>query len=258
MSKSGNQLAQKNVAVRDDDFPIIDLEMTREIVAATLTAGVAKDATVLQVDSATPPLAGNIVGLKENGGARFYQGRIVTVTPTGGTEYDLDMDTLLDTAYGVSDLASIREREMNVDGSVTPAEFEISPAGLADDEKWNITRMVFHITGTMAMDDGTFGDINSLSRGVVIRSENGTTQNIFNIKNNGEAAQRTFDREYVDKAPAGITAILIRRTFAGRDKNGMAIRLNAVDGDSFKLIIQDDLTGLNSFHATVQGYVLGG
>lgn len=256
MSVSGNQLAQKSVAVLEQDSPIIDLYLSQEIVAATLTAGVAKNELILKVDSSVAPVVGNVVELKETGGVNFYQGRIVTVTPTGGTEYDLEMDSLLDVLYGVTDGVSIRTREMNVDGSSTPVEFSISPEGLGDDEKWNITRMVFHITATTQMDDGLFGDITSLPRGVVIRSENGITKNIFTFKNNGEGAQRTFDREYVDRAPAGIFAVVIRRTFSGRNRNGMAIRLIAERGDSFKCIIQDNLSSLNSFHVTAQGHVI--
>lgn len=256
MSKSGNQLARKSVSVKDQDAPIFDLYMSREITAATLTAGVAKNSLVLKVDSPTLPVVGDVVELKENGGSGFYQALIVTVTSTGGDEYDLNMDSLLDASYGVTDVVSIRSRDMVVNGSVAPVAFSISPAGLGGGEKWNITRMVFHLTSVSAMDDGLFGSLSSLTRGIVMRSENGITQNIFNVKNNGEFAQRTFDRDYVDKAPAGVNAVVIRRTFSGSDKNGMAIQLKASGGDAFKCIIQDDLTGLSSFHAAVQGYVV--
>jgi hypothetical protein len=63
-----------------------------------------------------------------------------------------------------------------------------------------------------------------------------------------------YDTAYADKRPSGSFGFKFRRTFGGQGKNGVVIRLTAIHGDSLKLIIQDDLTGLDDFYIVAQGH----
>lgn len=47
-----------------------------------------------------------------------------------------------------------------------------------------------------------------------------------------------------------------RRSFGGQDKNGVVIRVDGDLGESLELLIQDDLTGLETFRIVVQGHVV--
>lgn len=162
----------------------------------------------------------------------------------------ITVDTPLDRAwagnhpYGLTDMA--------VDGSSSAVTFQIGPLGGSAD----VTRFIVHMEDGTAMDDGKFGGIAALTNGVVIRvyrAATSTYDTIMNAKTNGEFAQRTYDASYADNAPAGTYGFRVRRSFGGEDKSGSVIRL--ANGDTFQIIIQDDLTGLLSFGIAVQGHL---
>lgn len=253
---SGNQLSSENVISRDPDTEIVDLYMTEEIESISLTAALSVDDAIACVDSpVTPPVVGNMLEIKDIGGTAFYQGGILGVTPTGGDEYDLDLDTPLDFPFGMGASIMLGTREMNVDGSVTPRTFLVSPEGLEAGTQWDVTRIIFHIQGALAMDDGKFGDQSALAKGVIVRAGDGFSKNIMNAKTNGEFTERSFDREYSAFPPVSKTSVIIRRTFGGNEKNGVVLRISADTGDGVKCIVQDDLTAVDLFRITVQGHV---
>ncbi len=253
---SGNQLSSKNVFSRDPDTEIVDLYMTEELDLITLTAALNMDDAVASVDSpSVAPIVGHMLEIKDSVGTAFYQGGILGVTPTGGDEYDLDLDTPLDFPFGMSSSIMLGTREMNVDGSVTPRTFLVSPEGLEAGTQWDVTRIVIHIQGTLAMDDGKFGDQAALAKGVIIRAGDGFSKNIMNAKTNGEFTERSFDREYSAFPPVSKTSVIVRRTFGGSEKNGVVLRISADTGDGVKCIVQDDLTSVDLFRITVQGHV---
>ena len=253
---SGNQLSPNNVISRDPDTEIVDLYMTEEIESITLTSALSVDDAVASLDSpSATPIAGNMLEIKDPGGTAFYQGQILVVAPTGGDGYDLSLDTPLDFPFGMGANISLGSRELNVDGSVTPKTFIVSPAGLLPGTRWDVTRIVFHIQGDQTMDDGKFGDLAALTKGVIVRAGNGFSKNIMNAKTNGEFIERAFDREYADFPPATKSAVVIRRTFGGSDKNGVVLRISTDDGDGVRCIVQDNLTALDLFRIVVQGHV---
>lgn len=243
------------VAVQDQHTEIIDLHLSRILDTATLLVALILDDTSVDIETTgVVPAIGNTLCLKED--TAFYQGDILTVTPIAGNQYTVTLDTPLDFAFTVNGGCSIRSNDLAVNGAVVPVKFELTPANLSPDVEWDITRFIIHIQGSAAMDDGLFGDITSLTKGVVFRVENGIYKNLFNAKNNGDFAEHTFDREYASKAPAGKTALTIRRTVAGQEKNGVTIRLSAKGGDRLVVIVQDDLTGLDHMHVVGQGHVV--
>jgi len=58
-----------------------------------------------------------------------------------------------------------------------------------------------------------------------------------------------FDAGYADRAPAGDEGFRFRNTFT---KYGVFIELIA--GDTLEILIQDDLTGQDSFRMMAQGH----
>ena len=44
----------------------------------------------------------------------------------------------------------------------------------------------------------------------------------------------------------------VRMTFAGQDKHGVVVRLDT--GEEFQIVVQDDLTGLETFSCMAEGH----
>lgn len=252
----GNQQGIRNVSLQDEIEPVVDLHLTREIDSGVLrTAGTLNSETI-EITISTLPVVGDLIILKDPTGDAFFQGGITAVTPIVGNDYDLDLDTPLDFAFQTDAILTLESNDMAVDGSVTIQEFKISPVGLAADVEWHVLRVLASLLSDGQMDDGLFGNLPPLTNGFVLRSENGFTKNIFNARTNGEVREHVFDFEYADKAPAGLFGLSYRRAFGGQDKNGIALRIAVSEGEGFKCLIQDDLTGLTAFRMVAQGHTL--
>lgn len=252
----GNTRGTRDVAVQDQFTEIVDLHLTRLIDTAVLRTALALDDTLAEITVVTTPVVGDVIAIKDVDGVAFYQGEIVSVTPVAGNDYDVGLDTPVDFPFSVVDEITLRSADMNVDGSITPLIFAVSPVGLIAGTEWDITRMIYAVNGTGVMDDGLFGDQPALAKGVVFRSSNGVIKNIFTAKNNGDFAEHGYDREYSSRAPAGQSSMLVRRTFAGQDKNGVVVRVRAVEGEGFECIVQDDLTVLIKSRGIAQGHIV--
>lgn len=251
------------VNIQDQTSDIIDLHLTRYIDEIAIAQDTNIDDTIVYVTCDTLPVAGNTVCFKED--YAFYQAQILTVTPTGGTAYTLLLDTPLDFAFTTSGGCSLRDDKMNVNGSSTPVIFFVSPVGLVDpvdsskQQKWDITRIMLSITDDSAMDDARFGGITGgITNGVVVRKKDGRNKNIFTAKTNGDFALHSYDVTYIESTlpPSGFYGMRVRRSFAGQEKNGVVIRLDASSGDEIQLIVRDNLTALTSFQAAVQGHIV--
>ena len=198
---------------------------------------------------------GDIICLKEKD--RFYQGFVLSKVLIPGIGYTIYLDTPVDYYFSVNSFVSVGSHNLAVDGSVTPVIFKISPKGASGDVEWDVTRLLVNIVDDSSMDATKFGGIPILTNGVVLRSVNGITKNIFNIKSNSDWAERAFDISYDDRAsPLGEYSFRVRRSFAGQDKNGVTIRLRASSDDELQLIIYDDLSDLTDFEVVIQGHVV--
>ena len=242
-----------DVCVQDQSTELIDLHLGQEIQTITIVTNTNINDEVVTIGSGVAPTVGNQVCFKE--GSSFYQGEILSFSPNGG-DYDVTLDTPLDFAFTTAGGCREKNTNLAVNGSITPIEFTVTPDGLQQGTKWDIVRFMLQIIATTAMDDGRFGGIDALTKGIVVRHVDGITKNIFNAKTNGDLKSHMYDLTYSDKAPAGQNGLTARRTFGGQNKNGVVIRLFADTGDTFKIIIQDDLTGLTDFQVVVQGHVV--
>jgi len=236
------------VCIQDQVTPTLMVYANIVNTTTTLAAATAIDDYDVIVTSNAGLVIGDYVGIFSIAGSRFYTGTILNIVGT-----TITLDTPLNFDYQIGDAFQAGSKELNVDGSVTPVIFSLR----ADPDlaiTVDVTRIIIHILDGTAMDDARFGGLVALTRGVVVRRVDGTYRNIFNVKTNGEIGEIAYDKSYDDKAPAGLYGLSARLTFAGTNKMGVVIRL-APDED-LQVIIQDDLTGLDSFRIMIEGHVV--
>lgn len=234
------------VNIQDQTTEIIDLYMHRNLGTITLAQNTVIDQDTIILVAGHSVDTGDIICFKTS--TRYTQAKAISINAD-----TIRLDIPLDYAYQTTDSLHRGEHDMSVDGSTTPVYFHINPPS---NLTWDVVRVMFHIEDATTMDDGTFGGLAALTKGVVLRVSDGIKKNIFNVKTNGEFAERAYDREYVSKPPSGTgNSMNVRRTFGGQSKNGVVIRLNGSTSDELQIIIQDNLTGLNHFHCIVQGHV---
>lgn len=227
----------------------------------TLTSPVSKDDKVISVDipTATPsdvPADGHMVCLKE--GTRFYQGRIVLVTPTGGTGYDLRLNAPVDSSFTVAGGCSLVTSEMATDGSITPAEYRVSPSRLDEGTTWDIHSVSIHIVSATAQSDILFGNQARLDEGFLLRSVNGFTKNLMVAHDNGDIGDYGFLANYVDSpgvGNAGYRGEADIKTLVGTTFE-ISSKLPEEDSGKFVALVQDDLTTQNSVHMIVRGHIV--
>jgi hypothetical protein len=161
----------------------------------------------------------------------------------------ITVDRPIDHAFpSATSLGRIVTTQMAVDGSVTPQIFSIRSGAIPTD----ITRCILTMLDASAMDDGKFGGIPALDRGLVFRIVNAFQKTIFCFKSNGEIKQFCYDVSYSSAAPAGQFGLAARITFAGQDKHGVALQIK--DDDVVQWVVQDDLTGLVSLKSSGEGH----
>ena len=238
-----------DINVQDQHTRALDLKFIKaEGPPTTLTAATAVDDMTIAVTSATGLSAGKSVAVFNTTGS-FYFGQVISVA-----SLVITLDTPLDGVFAIGSNVIAADHHLNVDGSTTTQVFQIGPVGSGTSVSVDITRIMGNITDAVAMDDGKFGGITALTNGCVLRHVNGTTQNIWNVKTNGDIALLCFDATYTDKAPAGENGYRFRNTYAGQGKHGVTIRLEP--GDTLEMLIQDDLTDLTDFQMMAQGHVV--
>lgn len=248
-----------NTIWQDQATEIVDLKLTENIANVTLLVPTEIDDIYVNISSPVPPVVGNSLCLKEN--RSFYQGDINDVVSLGGNNYQLEMDQPLDHEYSLEGGCSIRNNDWAVDGSNETRVFSVSPFGLNEDIEWDITRVILVCLGdgvsgpTDVPDMSSFMTTDSLDNGIVFRHVDGVTKNLFAAKDNFHLVSEAYDLTLYPKNRFGFYATTFRRTFNGHDKNGVVIRLKAIDNDMFQLLIRDDLTDMEECHAVVQGHV---
>lgn len=244
-----------DVNVQDQTTEIVDLHLTRYIQDVSVgTNASIDDTTISLLPDSGPMTVGHTICLKE--GTAFYQGTILGITGTG--PYDVELDTPLDYAYTTAAVAHEGDPDLAIDGSTTTRYYKVSPSGLDSTVEWDITRIAFMMVGSSAGDDGKFGSLSPLTKGIVLRYTDGITKNIFNAKSNGDLSLHTGgDVAYTTRTVPGTSyGTRARRTFSGQEKNGVTIRLSEATDDELVIIVQDDLSGLTSFEAVAQGHVV--
>lgn len=240
-----------DVWIQDQASEIIDLYMIEldNAITPNVTATSNIDSHSIEVDSIVGIAVdgSHAINISENG--RTFQSIVLSALGTTVT-----FNSPLDMVVTTNAVVQIAKWNMNVNGSVTPMRFCVCPpVGVV----WDITRIIGAIEDDAEMDSSTFGGITSLPKGVVLRITNGASKNIFIVYNNGGFAERSFDTKYDDRrSPLSVYGFSYRRTFAGQDKNGVAIRLHGDTQDKLEIINQDNLTALSKLAHVCQGHVV--
>ena len=242
------------VNIQDQHSLALDLFFIQAQGAPTTLATQADpDETTLDLTDVTGFVAGNRVGLFSTTGI-FYFGNQIGA-PAGNV---ITVDTPIDRTFATGTTTVIRASdEMAVSGTLAaPQIFQVGPVGAGTGVEVDITRIMGYIqdSGTPAMDDSKFGGMLALTNGVVLRVNNTIMSNIWNVKTNGEIGLLSYDSIYTAAAPAGSAGFRFRNTYAGQAKHGVTLRLEP--GDTLEILIQDDLTDLESFKMMAQGHVV--
>jgi hypothetical protein len=244
--KLSNNAISVDVANKDSD--IVDVFMcTTKNMGNLLALDTSVEDTLITLTAGHGTIIGDTISLKE--GICYYQGLATNVVGN-----DITLDTPLDHAFtAATTTVCIGNINLAQNGSlVSPIIAFASPP---NSTIWDVTRILFTIQDNVVMDNGKFGGIAALTNGIVLRKKDSIYKNIFNVKTNGDFAERAYDIAYDSKAPAGEYGFRCRRTFGGAEKNGSVIRLHGAGNDEIQIIIQDDLSALTHLHAVIQGHV---
>lgn len=242
-----------DVNIQDQHTRQLDLKFIQAVgVPTTLASSTTVEDTTISVVANPGFIAGRSVGIFDMAG-NFYFGEVLSIEGAG--PYTVTLDTPLDFAFSVGNSVIAADHHLNVSGSLaSPEIFQIGPVGGATEVEIDITRIMGNMSNSTAMDDGTFGGLDALTNGVVLRVNNGIISNVWNIKSNGDIGLLCFDAQYSTRAPGGENGFRFRNTFAGQNKHGVTVRL--MPGDILEILIQDDLTGLTDFQMMAQGHVV--
>lgn len=242
------------VNVQDQTTPPLDLFFTQQIAPGTmLIENTAIDDRTINVTSAINFSVGDYVGIfSATGDNRFF-----FAGATGISGNIISLDTPLDNNFtaGIAFVLPLT-RDLNVDGSTTPQIFAVRGTGPLSTLEIDITRIMISFITDSGVSLAEFGDIPSLDNGIVLRRTDGTTRNIFNVKNNGEIAALAFDYDpHVSTNPVqGQDGANFRFSFAGQEKHGVAIRLGP--NDELQIIVQDDLEDIQQFRMIAEGHIV--
>lgn len=226
--------------------PTNDLYFIKQLGSTTTVAveTALDDRTVTLTDATDFPI-GTYLGLSSTDVqdvARYYFG---TVMDRVGNVVTVDVP--LDYTYKVGSFAIATTREMNVNGAVTPQVFSVRAGGANTNFIVDITRVMISMETTSPVNLNTFGNITPLTNGVFMRHVNGEYRNKWVVKKNSDFGILAYDwTPYLASNPAqAVDGFLCRYTINGPDKHDAVIRL--YPGEELQIIIQDDLTALESF-----------
>jgi len=237
-----------DATLQDSTAPLFIVKASQLVIETTLTIVTAKDDYIVNVTSAASFVVGQYLTIYSVADNRVFFSNILAINTLAIT-----LDSPLDFEFPIGAIVSVGTQEMAVDGSVTPQIFGIrNPTNVDIPLSIDITRIMFKCLTSSATDLSMFGDIaGGLLRGIVVRRVDGTYQNIFNAKTNGELKSLMFDYDPETVTQQGQDGFTGRLTFAGQNKMGAVVRLSAQE--DLQIIIQDNLDSLDSFRVIAEG-----
>lgn len=238
------------VNIQDQTSRSFSLYFSQDVGAqTTLTTDAVKDAYSISVTTGHGLVAGDDFILRDPVNQKGYTGGVVSVAGAN----TVNVDRPLDFAYpSASTQVQERAYDLNVDGSGTRQTFSIGGSLTA---QLDVTRFIFQMTCTDAPTFGLFGDQTALTRGCVMRKNNGETYNLWNVKTNGDLANLMYDVSFYSSAhPLAVNGVAGRLTYGGPSKHGVVLRLGA--NESLEFIVQDDIDALLSFKLIAQGHIV--
>ena len=236
-----------DASIQDSTSPEIIANFSNIAVETTLSAEVGDISTFvtdITVTSAVGFVVGQYVSIFSIPSNRFYLGEVLAINGSV-----ISLDTPLDFNHPIGAFVTGGNRNMNVNGSVTPQIFGIRNTEATIGAAFDITRlMVYGETNALGTLE-KFGDIaGGLTKGVVLRKVDGDYKNIINWKTNGDMSNTMYDFKFVAAAAQAQDGFVGRFTLA---KLGSVVRLNP--GEDLQCVVQDDLSSLSGFYIQAQG-----
>jgi len=206
---------------------------------------VSQDRDIVLVDSTGFSIGDSITNLVAASDRTFP----TIVAIVGNT---ITLDKLIDGNFPIGTSIESVPIEMNVLGiPATPTVFKVAPP---IGQVWHLTRIMITMTHGSAGDMGKFGSLPALIYGLqgrVFRS--GAYITYTNWKTNGDMARDMYDVKFDSRSGGGGDfGTTGRFTFTNL---GTSIELNGDNGDQLQFLIQDNLTGLDTFEIGVQGHI---
>lgn len=184
----------------------------------------------------------------ENG--LYFQSKVIAVATN-----DITVQTAISSDFSTDAVILRGVIDMDVDGSSSPQEFHCLFRGGAItpvDVQYVMITMQHLLEG----DDSKFGGIAAITNGLRFLKESTFKQGLGNYLKNQDFREFGADIEYSDKAGGGAYATNV--IFDIKNIYGVVIRLSPLLPECFKVIVQDDLTGLNLLHVAIMGqYTVG-
>ena len=212
----------------------------------TLNGAVAVNSKTLILNDATGFTAGDPIDVHVGAVHKHMYRKIISIAIN-----TLTIDAGVDVALPDGSQVDETSFNMAVNGAVTPQIFIMKPRGT---EEVDIMRMIIEMVHSAGGDDEKFGGITALTNGVHIRKNinNGESyQTIAVYRSNKDLKNDMYDLVYGAKAAGGANSTTGRFTF---DKFGAVINLKASNNEFMECVIQDDLTGLDTFEIKMQGH----
>lgn len=217
--------------------------------------------TTVDIESEVNAIDLNVVdssGFSIGNVLQIKNGSVETTFPTitDITANNIELDRPLDFAYPEGATVNVLRTNISLDtlsASVSiPELYRIAPD---PGQIWYIERVLITMVHSMSGTDDKFGDLDALNNGVLLRGTvNGQTATFTNWKTNNDMKLDMFDVLYSSKVGASKFGTAGRGSF---NRIGVSIQLDGNKGDCVDVIIQDDITGLDSLYIKAQGHIKG-
>lgn len=224
----------------------VNVVFLQDRVSTAIAVNTVLDTRTVSLVTGHGAIVGDTLELAHAGNGFFMQSQILAIA---GNVITLDQP--INFPYATTDIAVISIKDMNVDGSITRQLFTLKPL---PNQGGHITKIIFEIVGDSAMDAATFGNINKLINGIVIRIKyaNGNFKNLINCKDNGDIISSAANHSFL--IPKGGNVSHVFSASLSFSDMGVAVSLDGATDEELQIIIQDNLTGLTRFRMTAQGH----
>lgn len=243
------------VFTQDQTSPILTIPILIGRAVVTLAADTILNDRDITLTGGHGTLVGEIIELADTVALKFMQARVTVVNVNVIT-----LDQPVNRVYLAAGPTVVQRSSDNmlVNGLVTPQIFSILPL---PSQSGDMVRIIMEIEGSTDMDQTTFGSVDGLENGCVLRMReaDGNFKNLFNFKSNGDFISQGFDHSFLQPKTGNATRGFSGRiSWGGQSKHGVVIRLDGSLAERLEVVIQDDLTaGANTkFKITAQGHEL--
>lgn len=259
----GNPLSSFRGALDVHDSDVHSVAINHYFWRDLATYTLAADVPAQSISASFTSIVGIVVGSDfhfNDAATGAHDHTFATVTAVNPVGNVVTFNRPLDNAYTAASTTVTRiSRNMNQVGALgAPVAYRVRPTV---GQIWHGVSLSFSITDNDPMDDATFGGLPPLPNGVAVRIHDVTagTYGTYSFwRKNSDFFLDCFDPKYADKAPSGSYGY--RGKLFVKDSYGAIVKLfNTVDQiTELEILIQDDLSGLQTFEMTVHGHLEGG